>query len=184
MAKKKDDIDVSRRNFLMGFRALREKDPEEAHVPVAKTDKTFELLKEANLAYKARQWEEAAEKYREFLKQESRNPDARFRLGRSLYQLGKFMQCKIEFEQVLRLRTDDQDAVLYLGLALMRLKRPEKAMVIWRMYRNLKAMPIQREVNIQLAFLESGDMEPPPPEQMADAVEQAIEQHRRDTIAS
>ncbi|MBU1248512.1 MAG: tetratricopeptide repeat protein [Proteobacteria bacterium] len=178
MAKKNETIDVSRRNFLMGFRKLREEEPGEAQTPVASTDETFDLLKEANLAYKDRNWEPAREKYEAFLKKESRNPNARFRLGRCLYETGKYIQAKIQFEQVLRLRREDQDATLFLGLSLMRLDRPEKAAVIWRMYMNPKAMPIQREVNIQLAFIEDTSMETPLPADMAAAVEGAVEEYR------
>ncbi|MGE4505155.1 MAG: tetratricopeptide repeat protein [Desulfovibrionaceae bacterium] len=182
MAAKKEHIDVSRRNFLTGFRRLREKDPEAAHAPVAKTDETFEVLREANLAFRDERWEEAAERYREFLKSESKNPDARFRLGRCLYRLGKYMQAKVEFEQTLRLRREDQDAVLHLGLTLMRLDRADKGAVIWRMYRNPEAMPVQREVSIQLAFIEDESMEAPPAAVMADQVEEAMERHRRQSM--
>lgn len=184
MGKKKESIDVSRRNFLMGFARRKEKDPELAHAPVAKTDETFEVLRRANEAYRDREWETAVERYREFLKSESRNPDARFRLGRSLYKLEKYIHAKIEFEQVLRLRREDSDAVLYLGLTLMRLERPEKAAVIWRMYMNPEAMPVQREVNLQLAFLEAEDMEAPSPAQMADAVEAAMETYRTQKLSA
>ncbi len=182
MAKKKEDIDVSRRNFLMGFRRLKEKDPEQAHAPIAQTDETFDLLKDANLAYRDRNWEAAMDKYKQFLKHESRNPNARFRMGRCLYELGKHLQSKVQFEQTLRLRRDDNDAILYLGLALMRLDRPQKAAVIWRMYMNPKAIPIQRGVNIQLAFLEAEDMDPPAPNEMAHAVELAVEEYRQQQL--
>ncbi len=183
MSEKKDTIDVSRRNFLLGFRKLREKDPEEFNAPIARSDGTFELLKQANLAYKDRDWENAAQNYRDLLKQESRNPDVRFRLGRCQYELAQYIQAKIQFEQVLRLREKDNDALLYLGLCLMRLERPEKAAVIWRMYRNLEAMPIQREVNIQLAFIETGE-NTPLPQEMANAVEKALQDFRNAQLKS
>ncbi len=182
MVKKKEKIDVSRRNFLLGFRRLKEKDPEQIHAPTAKTDATFDLLRDANLAYRDRSWEAAMDKYKQFLKQESRNPNARFRLGRCLYERGKHLQAKVEFEQTLRLRRDDQDAILYLGLALMRLDRPQKAAIIWRMYMNPKAMPIQRGVNIQLAFIEATEMETPPASEMAHAVELAVEEYRQQQL--
>ena len=67
------------------------------NAPIARSDGTFELLKQANLAYKDRDWENAAQNYRDLLKQESRNPDVRFRLGRCQYELAQYIQAKIQF---------------------------------------------------------------------------------------
>jgi hypothetical protein len=50
------------------------------------------------------------------------------------------------------------------------------------MYRNPEAMPVQREVSIQLAFIEDESMEAPPAAVMADQVEEAMERHRRQSM--
>ncbi|MGE4292565.1 MAG: tetratricopeptide repeat protein [Desulfovibrio sp.] len=178
MAKKDDRIDLSRRNFLTGFRRIAKKDPEEVQTPQASLDETFAVLKEANLAFREQDYEKALPLYKEFLATESHNADARLRLGRCLYQLGKYIQSKVEFERVLRERRDDKQAMLHLGLALARLNKPGKAAVIWQMYFDPEAIPVQREINVQLAFLESDDLEAPDGPAMADAVEAAMEEWR------
>jgi TolA-binding protein len=176
---KKKKVDLSRRNFLMGFRRLQKQEPEEEQAPQASLDETYALLREANLAFRDQEYEKARELYKEFLMEEPRNADARLRLGRCLYAAGKFIQAKVEFERVLRERRDDKQAMLHLGLALARLNKPGKAAVIWQMYFDPEAIPVQREINVQLAFLESDDADAPDGQSMADAVEAAMEEWRR-----
>jgi tetratricopeptide (TPR) repeat protein len=176
MAKKEDRIDLSRRNFLTGFRRIVKKEPEEDKAPQASLDETNNELRDANLAFRDQDYEKAHALYKEFLATESRNADARLRLGRCLYKLGKFIQSKVEFERVLRERRDDKQAMLYLGLSLARLNKPGKAAVIWQMYFDPEAIPVQREINVQLAFLETDDMDAPDGNAMADAVEAAMEE--------
>lgn len=176
---KKKKVDLSRRNFLMGFRRLQKQEPEEEQAPQASLDETYALLREANLAFRDQEYEKARELYKEFLMEEPRNADARLRLGRCLYAAGKFVQAKVEFERVLRERRDDKQAMLHLGLALARLNKPGKAAVIWQMYFDPEAIPVQREINVQLAFLESDDADAPDGQSMADAVEAAMEEWRR-----
>lgn len=178
MAKKEERIDLSRRNFLTGFRRIVKKEPEEAPAPQASLDETYGVLRDANLAFRDQEYEKAHGLYKEFLSNESRNADARLRLGLCLYHLGKHIQAKVEFERVLRERRDDKQAMLYLGLALARLNKPGKAAVIWQMYFDPECIPVQREINVQLAFLESDDLEAPDGAAMADAVEAAIAQWR------
>lgn len=179
MAKKDEHIDLSRRGFLTGFRRFAKQDPEEAQTPQASLDETFNVLRDANLAFREQDYEKAMGLYKEFLAEESRNADARLRLGRCLYHLGKYIQAKVEFERVMRERRDDKQAMLYLGLSLARLNKPGKAAVIWQMYFDPEAIPVQREINVQLAFLESDDMDAPDGPTMADAIEAAMEEWNR-----
>ncbi|MGE4553786.1 MAG: tetratricopeptide repeat protein [Desulfovibrionaceae bacterium] len=176
--KPEKNIDLDRRNFLFG--AFRRRSAEDAAEPApaqAATDAAFPVLKEANEAFAAGDWERACEKYREALKAESGNTEARMRLGRAFYRQGKFIQAKVEFERVLHDRKKDNEASLHLGLVLARLDRADKAAVVWRQYFDPEATLVQREINVQLAFLED-EAERPTGAQMADAVEAALERQK------
>ena len=178
--KPEKNIDLERRNFLFG--AFRRRNTEDAAEPApaqAATNAAFPVLKEANEAFAAGNWELACEKYREALKTESHNDEARMRLGRAFYKLGKHIQAKVEFERVLRDRKKDNESALHLGLTLARMDRPDKAAVIWQQYFDPEATIIQREINVQLAFLED-DVERPTGVQMADAVEDAMERQKEE----
>ncbi|MEF2145986.1 MAG: tetratricopeptide repeat protein [Desulfovibrionaceae bacterium] len=182
-AKKEERIDLSRRGFLTGFRRLKKQDPEEERAPQASLDETFAVLQKANEAFRDEDWETALDLYKEFLKEEPRNADARYRQGRCLYHLEKYIQAKVEFERVLRERRDDKEAMIYLGLSLARLNKPGKAAVIWQMYFDPEAIPVQRAINVQLAFLESDEVDAPEGPAMADAVEAALAEWRRQKTA-
>jgi len=67
--------------------------------------------------------------YRESVRGDLSNTAVRNRLGHSLYELGQYIQARVEFEHVLRL-TDGKDvfARLGLGLTLIGLGKTEKAL--------------------------------------------------------
>ena len=168
MAEKK--IDKSRRNFLFG--AVRRLKNEDADQPVAATASAIDVMKEANGLYVDEQWEEARLKYKDCLKEDQNDADIRYRLGVCSYRVGKYRQAKLEFERCLRIDQKYSDAFLYLGLTMVRLDRPEKAPALWSRYFNPGAVKIQRELNLQLGLLESGQKDPV--EVIAQAVEKAI----------
>jgi len=163
-------IDKSRRNFLMG--AIRRVKNEKATGPEASTAEAIDVMKEANSLYVDQKWEEAREKYKECIDCDKNDADIRYRCGVCLYKVGKYRQAKLEFERALRIDREYKDALLYLGLTMVRLERPEKAMALWKQYFNPSAIEVQRELNLQMGMLEQGIIEPPGV--IAQAVESAI----------
>jgi tetratricopeptide (TPR) repeat protein len=170
MAKK--EIDKSRRNFLFG--AVRKIKNEKTDGPVASSAACIDTIKEANSLYVEQDWEAARLKYRECLEDDKNDADVRYRLGVCLYREGKFRQAKLEFERAARIRRDYQDALLYLGLTMVRLGKPEKAVALWKQYFNPLAVSVQRELNLQIGMLEE-DMADSAHD-IAEAVEKAIAQ--------
>ncbi|WP_419784955.1 tetratricopeptide repeat protein [Pseudodesulfovibrio sp.] len=168
MAKK--EINTSRRNFLFG--AVRRIKKENPDGPIASTAGAVDAMKCANALYMDEDWDAAREKYMECMEADKNDADVRYRLGVCLYRLGKYLQAKIEFERALRIRREFQDALLYLGLTLVRLEKPEKAVALWKQYFNPLAVPLQRELNLQLGMLEEGMADSPTA--IAEAVEEAI----------
>lgn len=167
-----DKINKARRNFLFGaVRRFRKEDPDQ---PIAATADTVDVIRKANAAYVDGRWEEARDGYKEYIQSDKNDADVRYRLGVSLYRLGMYRQAKLEFERCLRLDREYRDAFLYLGLTMVRLERPEKAVPLWKRYFNTNAIPVQRELNLQLGLMESGVADPP--ETVAESVEQAIAQ--------
>ncbi|CCH50326.1 tetratricopeptide repeat protein [Pseudodesulfovibrio piezophilus] len=169
MAKK---IDKSRRNFLFG--AVRRIKNEKSDGPTASTAEAVDTIKQANALYVDGQWEHARLKYKECIECDKNDADVRYRCGVCLYKVGKYRQAKLEFERTLRIQREYKDALLYLGLTLVRLERPEKATALWRQYFNPQAVPVQRELNLQLGMMEQGILDPP--ETIALAVEKAIDE--------
>lgn len=168
MADKK--INTSRRNFLMG--AVNRVKNTRSVGPTASTADSIEVIKEANCLYVDCKWDEARLKYKECLQSDKNDADVRYRLGVCLYKSGMYRQAKLEFERALRIRREFPDAMLYLGLTMVRLQKPEKALALWKQYFNPKALSVQRELNLQTGLMEEGVMDPP--EVIAEAVESAI----------
>ncbi|BCS87822.1 tetratricopeptide repeat protein [Pseudodesulfovibrio sediminis] len=168
MAEKK--IDKSRRNFLFG--AVRRYKKESLDQPVAATAECVATIKTANALYVDGAWEEARLKYKECLQSDQNDADVRYRLGVCSYKVGKYIQAKLEFERALRIDRTYKDAFLYLGLTMVRLEKPEKALALWKQYFNPLAIPVQRELNLQIGLIEEGVGDSP--QTIAEAVEAAI----------
>lgn len=166
-----EKIDKSRRNFLFG--AIRKVKNEKSTGPEASTAEAIDSIKEANALYVDEQWEEAREKYKECIACDKNDADVRYRCGVCLYKVGKYRQAKLEFERTMRIDREYKDALLYLGLTMVRLEKPEKAVALWKQYFNPQAIPVQRELNLQIGMMEQGVMDSP--ETIAEAVESAIE---------
>ena len=170
MAKK--EIDKSRRNFLLG--AVRRIKNEKPDGPVASSAACIDTIKQANALYVEHDWAAARLKYRECVKDDKNDADVRYRLGVCLYREGKFRQAKLEFERAVRLRRDYQDGLLYLGLTMVRLGKPEKAVALWKQYFNPSAVAVQRELNLHIGMMEEGMADSA--YDIAEAVEAAIAQ--------
>lgn len=176
----KEEIDVNRRKLLFGFMDKLRGVPETA--PVASASQTAPVLAAANAAFAAGSWEEAAERYREFLGAESDNMEARQRFGECQYRLGRYIQAKVEFERIMQKKRTDNRAILFLGLVLARLDRVQKAAVVWKLFFDPHSVVLQRELNIQIALVEgAGGAEEgeeaanlPQAVQVAEAVERAM----------
>ena len=165
-----EKIDKSRRNFLFG--AVRTIKNETSDGPVASTAEAIDSIKEANALYVDENWEEAREKYKECIDCDKNDADVRYRCGVCLYKVGKYRQAKLEFERALRIDREYKDALLYLGLTIVRLNRPEKAVALWKQYFNPQAVTVQRELNLQIGMLEEGMADSA--DEIAEAVEKAI----------
>lgn len=131
-----------------------------------------ELLSPADRACLAGDYESAVEGYREMIRENPANGAAQRRLGWCLYRDGQFIQARVAFERALRAESTDSFAALYLGLCWAQLGKPAKAAAAWKGYFNPSTINLQREVNVQLALLETD--EEPDPAAAADAVEAAI----------
>ncbi len=164
------NIDKSRRNFLFGaVRRFKNENPDQ---PVASSAEVVDEMNEANGLYVDEEWEEARLKYKECLKIDQNDADVRYRIGVCGYKVGKYRQAKLDFERCLRINREYKDAFLYLGLTMVRLNKPEKALALWKQYFNPMAVPVQRELNLQIGLIEQGAGDAP--EMIAEAVETAI----------
>lgn len=147
--------EMSRRGFLSGSFLKRKSDDSPA--PETATQKEDTTLAKANAAYREKDYAGAASLYREFSKTDPNNLEARQRLGRSLYQCGKYVQAKIEFQRALRIDPADNYSKLYLGLALARMDKTETALETLKTFFDPKQIELQREINIQIAMAETDD---------------------------
>ncbi|MDR3641523.1 MAG: tetratricopeptide repeat protein [Humidesulfovibrio sp.] len=172
---KKEEINVSRRRLLFGF--MDRVRGNQTETPVAAASNTAPLLAQANEAYKAGDLVAATGFYRSFLQSESGNAEARQRLGECLYRQGQYIQAKVEFERLLQKNRKDNRAILYLGLVLARLDRVQKAAVVWKLFFDPHSVTLQRELNLQIALIESAAEEQMPEAgPVADAVERVLTQ--------
>lgn len=169
---------MTRREMLLNpLKRLRERNYGGFDAPVASRSKDqAEHFAKANKAYAERDWQTAVGSYRAGLKAQPNNASARRRLGFCLYQQGQYIQSKVELERVLRAVADDNEALLYLGLCLVRLGRIDEGLATWRKYFEPGALEIQRELNTQIAFAESSEDEEDRPDhhEIVAAVEKAI----------
>lgn len=171
---KKEEIDVSRRRLLFGF-LDRARGVESA--PVAAASQSAPVLAQANAAFAAADFATAAGLYKSFLQAESDNAEARQRYGECLYRQGQHIQAKVEFERLLQKNRKDNRAILFLGLVLARLDRVQKAAVVWKLFFDPHSVVLQRELNLQIALVESASEDQLPAcASVADAVERVLAQ--------
>ncbi|EPR43855.1 hypothetical protein dsx2_0079 [Desulfovibrio sp. X2] len=146
----KKGSDFSRRDLLFGFvDRIRGREPGEKAV----TGVTQESS-EADGHFAAGRWSEAVNAYRDVLARESGNEEARVRLGICFYRQGKHTQAVVELGRVLRKRSHNL-ASLYLGLCHARRGELDKAATAWKAYFEPSRVPLMREINFQLARIET-----------------------------
>lgn len=183
MARDRKSTSISRRDLLFGgIKKLRREEEwrELREDQQTKNRQAAGVLEEGNMLLERGDYQGAAEKYRVCLKEDSSFLEAHRRLGYCLYRLEQYIQAKVEFERVLYNRNRDNFSSLYLGLCLARLGKPEKAAEAWKGYFNPEEIHIQREINLQLAMLETG--RPPSAKEMAEAVEDAVENRKLELL--
>jgi tetratricopeptide (TPR) repeat protein len=182
---------LSRRDFLFGgLRRLRGDDRPEAPALAAATQgvapdaakQAKDAFVRGNLAYASARYEAAIPEYRECVRLFPAHLEARKRLGYCLYRTGQFVQARIEFERVLREAKADNFSSLYLGLTFASMGRADKAAAAWRQYRNTDEVRIMRELNLQIALLESP--EKPDLADVVAEVEQTILQRKEELLAA
>lgn len=163
----RSDRTCSRRDLLFGlFQRMR--GPSEAPPVVSGVDGKA-LSGDAAMA--SGELGQAVMAYRQCLHQAPEQAEVRAKLGHCLYRQGRYVQASCEFTRVLRQKEDNLSA-LYLGLAQARLGRQEEAVAALRRYFNPQAVAVQREVNLQLALLETSA--PPELERVVAAIEEAL----------
>lgn len=168
----KEEIDVSRRRLFFGF--LDRMRGEEG-APVAAASETAGVLARANASFGSGDYAGACALYKEFLAGEPGNLDARQRLGECLYRQGQHIQAKVEFERILQKKQKDNRALLFLGLVLARLDRVGKAAVVWKLFFDPHAVALQRELNLQIALVETAaEGQLPDAAGVAEAVERVV----------
>lgn len=192
MSKKKKDA-VSRRDFLFGgLRRLRRDDEPspkkqefaslaDATRGVTKDDatKAKDAFTKANALYAQAEYEEAWPLYRECVQLFPAHLEARKRLAYCHYRMGRNVQARVEFDRVLH-EGKDNFSSLYLGLCHCRLNKADKAVAAWKGYFNPEEVRIMRELNVQIAMLESP--EPPELADVADLVEEAIQARKEELL--
>ncbi len=195
MSQKKKSNPLSRRDFLFGgLRKLRgeDKDAEPAKNDFAlhaategvgkdEAQQAKEAFLRGNKQYAVSDYEAAVPEYRECVRLFPAHLEARKRLGYCLYRLGQNVQAKVEFERVLREAKKDNYCALYLGLAQARLGKADKAVAAWKQYFNPDEVRIMRELNLQMALLQSP--EKPDLEDVVEQVEEAIAIRKDELLA-
>lgn len=144
--------DMSRRDLLLGM-VNRFKGTEES----AKTVSGIQpdqlngdrLLDEGN-------YEQAISAYRTCLQKAPEHREARAKLGYCLYRQERYVQAACEFKRILA-KGSHNFSSLYLGLCHARKGDLDKAAAAWGKYFNPGRPEIMREINVQLALLETGE---------------------------
>jgi tetratricopeptide (TPR) repeat protein len=147
------------------FKTLAGRAPKKEETPVPDVPAEPDPLFLSGMdAYRAGDMEKAVADLRPYVRANQRHVEARRRLGHALYALGQHIQAKVEFETALKKTPDDPFCRLFLGLALLRMGKTEKARTAWE---NL-ALP--ENPGLEKALREdSGD-----PARMAAAIETAL----------
>ncbi len=172
MSDGKRQIDPSRRNLLFGgFRRLLGEVAEKG--PMARTSEALPVFREAESLWKAKDYTKASGKFKDCLKLEPGNADARRRLGCCLYRQGMLLQAKVEFERLLRADRADNESWLYLGLVFARGGKAEKAASVWKNFKDMSNVPLLREINLQCALIEQAVQAAAEEAQRLDAMRQA-----------
>ena len=161
----------TRRDMLLrSFRGFRKED-----APTAPSGLDA-LHLSADKALRRGEYRAALDGYLECLRRDPDDRDAMRRLALCRYKTGELEEARDAFAGLLETPPDDSFARLYLGLTHAARGDLDQARDVWKTYFNLEQPLILREINLQLALMETA---PPAPEEVVRCVEQAIEEQRR-----
>ena len=175
--KAKSSKTMSRRQLFLGWRdAWKEDAVDEAAAQQQANDERKQQLAQLQQARHTAQegdMNNAVDLYRTFIQQNRNHIDARRELGLCLYELGQHIQARVEFERLARDPEPDPASLLYLGLCLLRLDRPQKALQAWQKYIPLagEQAPLAELIHTQCELLQQ---DPPELEQALQTVEIAV----------
>lgn len=173
----KNNKTMSRRQLFLGWRDAWKEDAAEETTRQQQANKErneqLAQLQQARQAVKDGNMKTAVDLYRVFVQQDRNHVDGRRELGLCLFELGQHIQARVEFERLARDPDPDPFSLLYLGLCLLHMNRPEKAVLAWRKY-----IPLAGEHASLAELLETQcellQQETPPLEQVLLAVESAV----------
>jgi tetratricopeptide (TPR) repeat protein len=156
--------EMSRRDLLLGM-VNRFKGTEESAQTVSgiQSDQL-----DGDRCLSSQDFDQAVTAYRTCLQKTPEHKEARAKLAYCLYKQDRYVQAICEFKRVLK-KGDDNFSSLYLGLCHARKGDLKNATKAWEGYFNPKRPEIMREINVQVALLETG--EKLEPQEVAQAVE-------------
>jgi tetratricopeptide (TPR) repeat protein len=144
---------LSRRDLLFRpMKGIRERDEVTASAGLTRE------CRDADQALKRGDYPQARELYQQCIALAPENKEARKRLAYASYRMGDAKGAMGEFESYLQSFPGDSFALLYLGLVHAKLGDIPAAARVWKDYFNLDQPIILREINLQLALLESGEL--------------------------
>ncbi|GAB7080380.1 tetratricopeptide repeat protein [Megalodesulfovibrio paquesii] len=112
----------------------------QADAQAREMERRVSLARDGNVALAAGDLAEAVRHFRDFAKEYPKEIMPRLCLGRALYDLGQYIQARVEFQRALALAQSSpkeapahqlDHATLFLGLCLLRLKKYWKAYELW-----------------------------------------------------
>jgi len=129
---------MSRRQLLLGWRdRFKEDDAEDQARQEAeqrRRDENAALLQQARDARDAGKTQDAVALFRGYVKANPTEALPRRELGMLLFELGQYIQARVEFERLVRGPEPDRPSLVYLGLCLMHMDRPAKAVQAWQRF--------------------------------------------------
>lgn len=159
--------DLSRRQMLLGWRERWKEDEaeelarEEARKQAedSKRNENAARLQQARKTRQGGDLQGAVTLYRSYVKANPNEVPPRRELGACLFELGQNIQARVEFERLAREPDPDQASLVYLGLCLLAMDRPAKALQTWKRFSAEEDddAPLAELLHKQCAILEAGE---------------------------
>jgi tetratricopeptide (TPR) repeat protein len=134
------------------------------------TGRARALLDQADKFFKARDYEKAAEAYKEAIRLQPtlrdregmgvRKPEAYYALGYSYFKLGRYQEAVEVYKKAIRLKPDDPRAYLFLGISYCELHRLQEAVQAFKQTIRLKPdkdTEVMAHCLLARAFIDLGD---------------------------
>lgn len=135
-------------------------------------------IRRADDSLKAGEYRSAIALYERAIQQEPAHLQAREKLGYCYLKIGHTARARDVWQALLELAPDNDFALLYSGLSEAMDGSVDRALEVWKGYRNYKQVHIQRELNVLRFLYERGE------ELSADEVVQRIEAAIRQSAPS